>query len=75
MELQEEEIEMTIDGRNTFWTSKTESVTIEGFDFPALLCRRDTVGNTPAEYITKFSLEKVIGKGKVKNKLEKMGKE
>ncbi len=63
-----------IDGRNTFWTSKTESVTIEGFDFPALLCRWDTERNTPVEYITKFSLEKVIGKGKAKNKLKKWEK-
>lgn len=51
-----------------------ESVIIEGVDFSALLCRWDTNTNTPVEYITKFSLEKVIGKGKVKNRLKKWEK-
>lgn len=76
MELQSDALsptEMMIDGHKTFWTM-IESVIIGDHHFPALLCRWDTERNIPVEYITKFSLEKVIGKGRVKNKLKKWKK-
>lgn len=73
MELQSE-TEIIIAGYRTFWTESCESVIIEGTNIPVLLCRWHSMTNTPVAYITKFSLEKVIGKGKAKNRLKKWEK-
>lgn len=64
-------MERQIDKHKSFWKESKENVIIEGFDFPALQCQWDSEESIVMEYITKFSLEKVIGKGKVKNRLKK----